>query len=165
MSAMLESFWFFLIDKENYHFLRLASGSVTWILILGGWFVVNKQNNSRELRKELRSVLDAVRVDILDLSAESVKYHTEQPGKDEDYNIVMKFKRINRRVNRLPLSLHDRNNILNLIFLFKKAVTLRNFETSKYERQAKNSQLVGEIEHAVEEVLDEIEHCFSRKFK
>lgn len=63
------------------------------------------------------------------------------------------------------MSLHDRNNILNLILLFKKAATLENFETSQYEPQAKNSQLVGEIEHAVEEVLDEIEHCFSRKFK
>lgn len=38
-------------------------------------------------------MLDAVRVDILDLNAESVKYHTEQSGiEDEGYNIVVKFK-------------------------------------------------------------------------
>lgn len=44
------------------------------ILTVVGWYLVNRQNNLRENRKEFRALFDRLKVDLMEISKKSVDY-------------------------------------------------------------------------------------------
>lgn len=50
---------------------------VSWVLVILGWKVINKDNNTREKRHEMRSALDALIADISQLELSAHQYYTQ----------------------------------------------------------------------------------------
>lgn len=144
--------------------LRLGIGLVTWFLILGGWFVVNWQNNRRESRKELRAAIDSLRSDILSLRTTSIKYHTTMPVSGDGNAILVLFKRLSRSTNRLNVKRREINSVGAYMNAFKQAVTLSNFQSHRHRVHHSGSDFIDLIECSVEELLDELEDCFCKKY-
>jgi len=49
---------------------------VTWLLVIAGWLLVNHQNNIREKRKEIRTILDKIQSLLDEIEIQAVNYHT-----------------------------------------------------------------------------------------
>jgi len=43
---------------------KILTQIITWLLIMGGWWIVNRQNNWREKRKEIRAILNQLQSDL-----------------------------------------------------------------------------------------------------
>ncbi len=51
---------------------------IPWALVVGGWWIVNKQNNFREKRKETRALLNQLLDDLDAIKKQEFSYHTAQ---------------------------------------------------------------------------------------
>ena len=74
---------------------------VTWLLIIAGWLLVNHQNNIREKRKEIRTILDKIQSFLDEIEIQAIQYHTNQASSD----LAFQLKRsLNQKLrNRLDI--------------------------------------------------------------
>ncbi len=68
------------------------SQTVTWFLVIAGWWLVNRQNNIREKRKETRTLLDKIKSLLDDLEKQAIKYHTSPQSDDLAFEIKRSLK-------------------------------------------------------------------------
>jgi len=154
--------WVLINDPENAGFLRLFASATTWILILGGWFVVNSHNNDREKRKELRASLDLLKVDILAITQKAVSFHVNSYYSSyEAMQIVSNIKSINRSINRLHVSDAYKLDIQPQSNKFKQRISLVNFDSSSFCPQVYDSPVVMGIIKSSEDYIDSLETMFS----
>lgn len=154
-------------DLSDTDLLRLITNAISWFIILGGWFVVNRQNNNREKRKELRSAIDEIKVDVSALSEIGLKYHMGEATEMERYKILSLSRRLNRKVHRLPLPWVEINSIKHYLLQHKKKITMINFFGAEHKVSTLKFSCVEivSIENAAESLIDDVERAFSIKCK
>lgn len=151
-----------LSDKD---FVGLITNAISWVIILGGWFVVNRQNNNREKRKELRSAIDEIKVDVATLTELGLNYHMGGATEMERYKILSFSRKINRKVHRLPLPWVEINSIKHYLLQHKKKVTMINFFGAEHKTVTLKFSCIEivSIENAAESLIDDLERAFSVK--
>ncbi len=85
--------------------LKDYGSAVAWIIAAAGWFVGNRQSNTRERRKEVRSELDEIE-DICDSFIEQLNAyfritHASLEEQEAALNVKMHAKAIDYRIARL----------------------------------------------------------------
>lgn len=105
-----------------------------WLLVVAGWVVVNRQNNSRERRKEVRTVVDSTEKLILEIEVAARKYYA-LPGTDSDaatlaLEIKASLRTLSSRMKVLRL-LSPTFASNNELIAFRTAVTGGDFEASQ----------------------------------
>lgn len=137
---------------------------VTWLLVVGGWLIVNWQNNTRERRKEVRTALDKLSARLDQLEKDAIKYHTSsQPQYDEANHIKIELQRIKKQINHLHiLALEfEEDGMVKL----RQSITLKNFDTHTFSPQPPYSPILSGISSAKDVVIDRLESAFSTKFR
>lgn len=145
--------------------LRLVSSAITWVIIVGGWIVVNRQSNNRELRKELRSEIDSIKEEVEEIVLMALSYHMESPSKESAFKLLGKLKRLNRKIFRLPLSEVEISSISYYSRKLKQGITMQNFgiDEKVVRSLGYDSEIVGGIENGAEDLVDDLERAFSIK--
>lgn len=146
--------------------LGLITNVVSWVLIFGGWYIVNRQNNKRETRKELRAAFDEIHNNVRQLSELGINYHIEGHNDDLMFDIVSMSKRLNKKVNRLKIPFNKKTGIVNFLLIQKRKLMLVNNFGSSTSVVKLNfySNEIASIENATENLLDEIEKVFNQSF-
>ena len=79
--------------------------AISWILVLIGWLVSNRQGNNRERRKEARSEVEHISKAAADIVVRCRKYYCSNPSDPEDTSrsaeIAFEMHRLLQRVQRL----------------------------------------------------------------
>jgi hypothetical protein len=136
---------------------------VTWALVIVGWLIVNWQNNRREERKEIRAALAKIFEDIDALQKEAITYHT---SKRKNYNlettIVMMESRLSEHLGYLRIR---NSSYIHEYSSFVDAITLDNFQSSIFSRQAPSSVIVENIRDTSSELESALELEFSNLFR
>lgn len=136
---------------------------VTWLLVVAGWLIVNQQNNRREERKEIRSSLTEIHKLIYEIIDSSEKYHCSKRHDPE------KSKEIRLQLQRLALKvshLHFFSDAVNRsIYEFRSSITIKNFDTKNFSKQAENSEMIISIHSCGEDLIDSLETCFGKLFR
>lgn len=136
---------------------------VTWILVIVGWVVVNRQHNQRETRKELRAQLDKVRDTVFKIEGLSETYHTdESPSGSDAKQIKILIQRVGAAIDRLML-LESREAQKRIIAL-RQAITLHNFDTRVHKAQGQSSEIIANINSSVDALLNDLESKFQTRF-
>lgn len=136
---------------------------VTWTLVIVGWLIVNWQNNRREDRKEIRAALTKIYSDINDLQQEAINFHT---SKRQDFNLESKIVLTQGRLTDHLGHLRIRSSsYFTQLSAFIDAITLENFQDSKFTRQAISSELVDNIRDTANELEAALENEFSQLFR
>lgn len=136
----------------------------TWLIVVAGWFVVNRHQNIRERRKETRAQLDQVNALIKNLEDLSIKYHTN-PAHDED--LARNIKRLLALIRKFTYrtSILEAIELNKIIINLRKSVTYKNFDNGDHHIQvAEDGDIVDNICNSCDEYIDTLERAFVKKF-
>lgn len=138
--------------------------AISWIIVVVGWLIINRQHNNRETRKEIRaSLMDLYR--LLDsIEADAFAYHTTEP----DVALARKIKReLDQIYSRVRLALSDTVTCdsSKQISEFRKSITLHNFDTVSFEKKAADDSIFDEIMIAKRQLISVLEHAYSQKYR
>ena len=148
---------------EWYIVFRSYGQVITWLIVIGGWFIINHHNNLRENRKEIRSSLDALKAELLALEVLSLSYHKESVHDDSTAReIRLLIVRISNFLERLAIG--NKRVINEKVIELRKAVTLNNFDTHTHESMENNSEFIGNISYAIDELYMYMETQYSHKY-
>ncbi|NOQ64704.1 MAG: hypothetical protein GQ582_09355 [Methyloprofundus sp.] len=139
---------------------------VTWLIVIAGWVFVNQQNNLREKRKEIRSLIDNLHVQLDDIEKKAVKYHTDEGTKELAFQLKRDLnQKLRSKLKILELRDLDLKKSSTYQKELRKAITLNNFDTNNFKSQLFSSEIIKDIWLAKDKLSHEIELCFSRKYK
>lgn len=129
---------------------------VTWVLVIIGWLIVNWQHNKRIRRNETRERLDQVSESLLKLEQMAIEYHTAKKRDDKlACSIRAAMERIDRAIYRLGLA--NAADFNPKIIDLRRAITLQNFDSRKYERKNPSSEFIDRISHSTSELIELLE--------
>ena len=155
---------FFNVDGLD--FFRVIINFIALVVVVIGWVVVNKHNNNREFRKELRSAVDEVIVQVREITDYGVEYHAGSREKSLEAKIVLSLKSLNRRVARLPLSYNEKESVKFYLRAHKISITgVGSFGTniSVASPPGYYTIEVAVIINASDDLIDELERAFRYK--
>jgi len=138
--------------------------AVPWGLVIIGWLLVNKQNNFRETRKELRARIDNFKAQIDELEDLSVEHHTSVQNSLHCAKIKRLLVKLQKELDVIRESLSLDNYSVKLIRL-RQAVTLRNFESSTYQPVSASDPIISEIGRASDDLRYLVESAYASEFK
>ena len=129
---------------------------VTWVLVLGGWYVIHLATLSRERRKERRDAAKLATDALSNLAVEAREFHSASTFDPDKLDLLIyKTQRIIRSLQRMPLRDLDLS-ILKMVRL-RKSISLTNTDSSSFATQNTLSPFLLEIRAATDELIDAIE--------
>lgn len=140
-----------------------ADGSLTWLLVLLGWYVVHRASLSRERRKERREITFRCVDEVKDIERRALGFHTAAAYcHDAVEEITVDVSRLIRRLQRPPLqSLQIPTQ--HLVRL-RQSITLKNADLSGFTAQQRNGEIPQEIRSACNSLIDAIELAREREY-
>ena len=137
---------------------------VTWILIIGGWMFVRRDNNRREDRHELRSMIDSLTEDITSLEQKAIEYYvndaSDETGKEKVERLQMEILRdqdvLEFRIKHLKRTT-GQFQTLDGPRLFRNAVTGGDFEESIRKKRPYTDAKLGSISLYSKALIEELE--------
>ena len=150
------------IAENSCGIIYYVSQTVTWLIVLIGWFVIDKQNNRREQRKEIRAAIDALGEMLDVLEQDAINFHTSGFDERKGSELRLAIQRLSARVGRLSFS--ENVNLNTRIIDLRRAITLRNFESTNHNVQQNDSQIILTIAAAKDSLIDELEFLFKERF-
>lgn len=133
----------------------------TWFLIIAGWFAVHHFSKEREQLKEARERLDQFILTLKATEEKAIKFHQSDTYKgDVARTLVFDIQRIIARLKRHPFCKFVIDP--NLLKELRRAVTLKNFDSSKFACQPANSSILGNLANAVDDIEDQLEKEYER---
>lgn len=136
---------------------------VTWFLVVVGWFYVDKRNNIRDARKELRIIVDGLVSAVVDIRDKAFQFHT---GPDPDALLAGRIKfdiqMIGCRIG--AITNYGATVNLQLVVDYRKSITLYNFDDHEFVQQLPNSSLIGEIDRCADALTNGLELAFQNTF-
>ena len=136
---------------------------VPWVLVIGGWVIVNQQNNSRETRKEIRARVDSFKKMVDEVEDAAVEHHTVAQDSMRCAKIKRALTRLSSELHLISVFLSATDSSRKLIRL-KQAITLKNFESHRYAPVSPGEPLVSEVGSAADDLRYFIEQCYVAKF-
>jgi hypothetical protein len=134
---------------------------ITWLIILIGWIVVDKQNNSRELRREIRALIDSLITEVDKLASDAIDFH-----KKESFDVI-EAKQIRLRIQRIANNI-NRNSLIDdaqEVYLFRRSITGNNFDQSSFSQQTDSSIVLKAILEEKDELISSIEDKYCKKYR
>lgn len=136
----------------------------TWLIVVVGWWIVDRQNNRRETRKEKRAKLDRVQKDIVELETAACAYHTGLDHSESSAReIVVSIQRISNDV--MGLSLLDPTTENDALISMRRSITLRNFDLSTHKPLDPSSTLIREVSDSAQALMTILELGFQKRYQ
>lgn len=144
--------------------LREWSPAIQWILIVAGWWVINKQQNKREKRKEAIAYRDSIQKALDDIEDLAIRFHTgESFDADRMDVLIRKIERL-RCHARAVFPAHE-EEIDNATRDIRQAITLKNFDSGTFRRQERHSTIINEIRETMDRTAIKINGIVNRDYQ
>lgn len=138
--------------------------AVTWGLVILGWVIVNRQNNNRETRKEIRAALFDLYKLLDEIEDEAVKYHTsETPDGILGRRIKRNLSQLSLRIKLASRGLLKCKTAV-LVAAFRRSITWENFETSNFKQKAPEDRFFEVILDAKRSLISVLDSAFNNRF-
>lgn len=135
---------------------------LTIAVVIFGWWITNSQNNTRETRKEARSLSDGAKKLTVELSTLSLEYwmsDTEEHASE----IKSQIELLEIELERFPLFTKG-GHLMTSFLKFSDAVTGGSFESNQRQKSAVNAPEVLAVRRARNALLSQIEAEFRLHF-
>lgn len=148
--------------------ISLLPSLVSAVLVVAGWFVVNKAQANRERRKQIREYVADLRDKLEDLEKLVISYHTEKRDEAKEQEIISKLGRFEKSCSSMPRFLASQKLFkaapiaaLNVdpqgLQVLRKAMTLKHFADEHCEIVKMQDSLIQQIELAACNVHDSLD--------
>lgn len=149
-------------------YVPMLPSFVSAVLVVVGWFVVNKAQANRERRKQIREHVAALRSELDDLEILVINYHSNTRDVPTEREIVSKLGRLEKACSSLPRFLNDqrvfpamRKSGLTVnsahIQQLRKAMTLKHFADEHERALDAQDEQIKDIEYEAEVVQEDLE--------
>jgi len=133
--------------------------------VIFGWWVVNRQHNKREERKEVRAALNALYELLNQIEADAFDYHTSEVA---NLSLSRKIKRqLSQIYTRVNLAFQNvvECNCARDVTTFRQAVTLQNFDDANHKALEPSDPLFDSITAAKERLVAKVEQAFVKHYR
>lgn len=141
---------------------------VSAVLVVIGWFVVNKAQSNRERRKQIREHVVDLCDDLAELEALAIGYHTTPREETKEQEIISKLGRLEKACSMLPRFLESQKffkavHPMKLAMdgsrmqVLRKAMTLNHFGDEHTEGLGRQDDYILTLELAAVEMRDALE--------
>jgi hypothetical protein len=130
---------------------------VGWLLVVAGWWYVNRTNNQRETRKEARSAVDAAKKDVQAIAKLAVAYFTDANSVASD-EIKNSLELLEVELERLEG--YASSQVMNRMSDFHEACTGADFESANRQVHGLRSEVVQGILYRRNRLIAEIERHY-----
>ena len=129
--------------------------TIPWFLVVIGWIIVDVQQRIRDRKARAENIVGLVKEDLRKLEKLSIAYHLcDSPTPDQSIEIKSLLRCVFFEINNKSLLLsHDQGRLVAL----RRAVTLKNFDTSDPQPQSTSSDLIQDIGASVENLEEALE--------
>lgn len=148
----------------------LLPSFVSAVLVVIGWYVVNKAQSNRERRKQIREYISDLCDDLEELEALAILYHTAIRDESKESEIISKLGRFEKACSTLPRFLQSQKYFKAVPYkkliidgqclqVLRKAITLNHFgdeHTRALSRQDTHIQNLELASVEVQEVLERV---------
>lgn len=131
----------------------IAMQIVTWLLVIAGWLVLSDQQESREFSKHVSQRLTNLRQDLLRIEALAKAHHTSGYQIASVQEIIGLLGAFSEELAFLRKSGVVGLSTVELVAVFRKAVSSKNMDESTYLPEAVDGDLIISILSA-RQVLD-----------
>jgi len=150
-------------ESNNCALFPSISQIIAWVLIVGGWWIVNKQNNFREKRKETRATLNQLLDDLDAIEKQAYDYHKALEAPTElGRDLKLALSRISKNVARQDLLPHGQRHPITKL---RQAITLDNFDTDHFVTQTSDSEILAGISANKDDLVDALELHFKSQYQ
>lgn len=140
---------------------QLLPQILTPLLVVAGWYVVHQLTLKRDQRKEARERLDQFISTMRAIEETAIKFHQSDSYKaDVARTLLFDIQRMIARLKRHPFGSFVVSP--NLQKELRRAVTLKNFDPSKFACQPANSSILSNVANAVDDIEDQLEEEYER---
>lgn len=145
------------------HEAQLAIQIITWMLIVVGWVMVHYLTLTRERQKEVRELKSKLVEQILEVENRSISFH-QAPNYSQDHarSLVAEIERISSAIARKPLSILAIEP--KVVALFRRSITLKNFDQSIFSSQSADSRLLNDISLRTEILTNALEQAYANRY-
>ena len=139
------------------------SDGIPWAIAVAGWAAVHLSSESRERRKECRAKLDKLTEVIQAIGTDAQAFHSAA-AHDPVVAAALdtRIYRLERKFKTVPILALD--DILPFLIALRRSVTLENFDSSAFTAQPPGSEILNEIDAAVEDLEDEMERQYAAHY-
>lgn len=123
-----------------------------------GWYLVNKQSNKREVRKEMRAVCDRSKALVREAVALGMQYWAGTNGVLA-WQVKAVLEELEVELSRFP-DRHGRQDLLGKHADLLDAITGADFESKERTVRGEGDPLLRDMARARQRLLIEIEHKF-----
>lgn len=140
------------------------ANAVSWIIVLAGWAIVNRQHNNRETRKEIRSSFVDLYKLLDQIEDGAFQYHVSTG----DPLLARKLKReIGQVPVRIKLAIQKRLKCpyATPLARLRRAITLENFETRDFKKKDAADPFFDEIIGAKTALIVALESAYNEAYR
>lgn len=132
-------------------------------VVVAGWAATHLLSEARERRKEARGQIEKFIDRLQNLENTARSFHTAASFQHtQQINLITELDRLERSLKRIDIL--DQDALIQPIIFLRQAITLENFEPSTYVRQLQTSQLLQDIATASQDMEDEVERQYRRRY-
>ncbi len=136
--------------------------SVTWLLVVAGWAILNFQHRSIETRKERREALDQIVSDLRSLEERAIAFHTAETY---DHHLIRGIRRdVDRIWPRVSLLRLLESKEAVLITDIRRAITLSNADPTDFVQRDPGDQFVDAISDSLDTLISELDANYVSKY-
>lgn len=140
---------------------------VTWGLVIAGWLFVDRKNNEREKRKEIRALVDKTQSMLDQIEEGAVRYHTQ--GHDDHLARSIKVCLYRKLPDALKIAnlrgimIEDQDRrIIDL----RQAITLHNFDSAnRYTPLSLNESTILSIGEYKDILSSALEVAYHKQYR
>lgn len=146
----------------------LISTFFSAVLVVVGWYVVNKAQSNRERRKQIREYISDLCDNLEEIEALAIAYHTTERAEEKEQEIISKLGRFEKACSMLPRFTESQKYLkavpasklsvdAKLLQTFRKAMTLEHFGDEHAGALSRRHGHIQNLELASDEVQEALE--------
>lgn len=116
---------------------------VTWLLVIIGWFLVQRGHQNRETRKETHQRIEAINELVEEIEKNSIRFHTSKYDASISKDILWGINKLWFLVDVLDICNSD--TISKMVVKIRKASTLNNFDLSGHKALSEDDDLLHNL--------------------
>lgn len=148
---------------------NMLPSAISAVLVVAGWFVVNKAQGNRERRKQIREYVANLCKDLATLEALAIEYHTSARAEAKEQQIISNLGRFEKACGLLPRFLESQKYWYKAvppvklkvdshrIQVMRKAMTLDHFGDEHIVALGHQDEFIAALKLAMEEVQESLE--------
>lgn len=137
--------------------------AIPWLLVVIGWMATHLLSEARERRKSVRERFDKLVAHVVALEAAGRSFHMAQQYDETAANAILaSLDRLERMADRSQAL--DMDALVPLLIHHRRALTLKNFDSSSFQAQPGSSDILADIADATSDFEDDIERQYVRRY-